>query len=234
MKSMPHCHGTDNALDWIRRELRQGDWFSSADGFCARFVGFTPTGSLRVVYRDRHTDASFALACETLRKQEKRRSRRRHVKLAVAPIHLKEAKQFVGKEHRHNKAPQGHRASIAAVDESGKIRGVAVVGRPVSRILQQGDPGLAEITRLCTDGTPNACSFLLGAAWRLAKGLGYTKLQTYTLASESGSSLKAANFQVEHVQERASSWDSPSRRRSTKQKADGEKKIRWSITTRKK
>lgn len=51
-----------------------------------------------------------------------------------------------------------------------------------------------EVNRLCTDGTRNACSFLYSAAWRAARNLGYKKLITYILVSETGSSLKAAGW----------------------------------------
>ncbi len=108
------------------------------------------------------------------------------------------------------------------------------MGRPHSRYLEKADPRQAEIYRLCTDGSKNACSFLMGAAWRLAKALGYDKLITYTLASENGASLKAANFRPVYYQKKAGgNWDSPSRRRTTKQKADKEPKVRWEITNRK-
>ena len=70
-------------------------------------------------------------------------------------------------------------------------------GRPVSRILDNGQT--SEITRLCTDGTPNACSFLYGACCRIAKAMGYKRMITYTLASENGASLKASNFMCEGI-----------------------------------
>lgn len=68
-------------------------------------------------------------------------------------------------------------------------------GRPVSRMLDNGQT--CEITRLCSDGTPNACSFLYGACCRIAKAMGYKRMITYTLASENGASLKASNFMCE-------------------------------------
>ena len=42
---------------------------------------------------------------------------------------------------------------------------------------------VVEVTRLCTDGTKNACSFLYGAAARIAKEMGYKQIQTYILES---------------------------------------------------
>lgn len=75
---------------------------------------------------------------------------------------------------------------------NGEIVGVAIVGRPVSRYLDDG--WTLEVNRLCTDGTKNACSFLYFAAWRVAKNLGYKKLITYILDSENGASLKASGW----------------------------------------
>ena len=67
-----------------------------------------------------------------------------------------------------------------------------MVGRPVSRYLDDGKT--LEVNRLCTDGTKNACSFLYSSAWRAAKALGYTRIVTYTLESEPGTSLKASGW----------------------------------------
>lgn len=85
----------------------------------------------------------------------------------------------------------GHKFSIGCMKD-GRLVGVAIVGRPVSRYL---DNGLTlEVNRLCTDGTKNACSFLYGAAWRAARALGYRKIITYILDTESGASLRAAGW----------------------------------------
>lgn len=78
--------------------------------------------------------------------------------------------------------------------ENGLLRGVAIVGRPVARHLQDGYT--AEVTRLCTDGTPNACSMLYEAAWRAAKAVGYLRIITYTLPQEGGASLRAAGWHL--------------------------------------
>jgi hypothetical protein len=81
---------------------------------------------------------------------------------------------------------------MGAVDDRGKLIGVVIVGRPVTPM--QDDRRTLEVNRCCTDGTKNACSFLYAAAWRVTKELGYTRLITYTLATESGTSLVAAGF----------------------------------------
>ena len=114
------------------------------------------------------------------------------MKLSICPISLKEANAFVDSHHRHHKHVQGHKFSIGVEDESGQLVGVAVCGRPVSRYLDDGYT--LEVTRLCTDGTQNACSILYGAARRAAKAMGYRHIITYILATEDGTSLKAAGY----------------------------------------
>lgn len=54
-----------------------------------------------------------------------------------------------------------------------------------------------EVTRLCTDGTPNACSMLYAACARAAQAMGFYKIQTYILDTEPGTSLKAAGWEDE-------------------------------------
>lgn len=111
--------------------------------------------------------------------------------LKIMPCDFRTAQDFVKDHHRHNKPPVGHKFSIACFDGD-RLCGVAMVGRPVSRYL---DDGLTlEVNRCCTDGTKNACSMLYGAAWRAAKALGYKRLFTYTRQSENGASLRASNW----------------------------------------
>lgn len=112
--------------------------------------------------------------------------------LRLVPVTLAEAKAFVGREHRHHAPPVGHRFSIG-VARDGVVVGVCVVGRPTSRIVQERG-GTAEVTRLATDGSKNACSILYAAAARAAEAMGYDMIQTYTLASELGTSLRAAGW----------------------------------------
>ena len=112
--------------------------------------------------------------------------------LELVPICQRDAKLYVKRHHRHHKPPVGGLFQIAAA-KGGQIVGVAIIGRPVARNLQNG--WTAEVTRCCTDGTHNACSFLYGAAWRAARALGYKRLITYTLKEEGGASLRAAGWQ---------------------------------------
>lgn len=112
-------------------------------------------------------------------------------KLDIVPLSLAEANAFVERHHRHHKPVTGHKFSIGCTDGQ-EIVGVAIVGRPVSRHL---DNGLTlEVNRLCTDGTRNACSMLYAAAWRATRAMGYKKLVTYILSSENGASLRAAGW----------------------------------------
>jgi hypothetical protein len=110
-------------------------------------------------------------------------------------VELKAANAFVEELHRHHKRVQGHRFSLGA-ECDGRLVGVSVVGRPVGG---QHPGEWLEVTRLCTDGTDNACSFLYGASARAGRALGYGRIQTYILADESGVSLKAAGWAFERL-----------------------------------
>jgi len=112
----------------------------------------------------------------------------------LQPITLKEAMRFVNDNHRHHKAPQGGLFAIGLSEED-EVIGVAIVGRPVARMLQNGYT--AEVTRLCVkNGHYNACSMLYSACWRTARAMGYKRLITYILQSELGKSLEASGFRL--------------------------------------
>ena len=111
--------------------------------------------------------------------------------LSLVPVSLKDANAFVAAHHRHHKPVTGHKFSIGC-EQDGRLVGVAIVGRPVSRYL---DDGLTlEVNRLCSTGKKNVCSMLYAAAARAAKAIGYRKIITYTLDSEPGTSLRAAGW----------------------------------------
>lgn len=131
----------------------------------------------------------------------------------LVPLTLAAANDFVAAHHRHHRPVVGHRFSIGAQD-GGVLVGAAIVGRPVARHLDDGFT--AEVTRLVTDGTKNACSMLYAACWRAWRAMGGHRLITYTLASESGESLRAAGWKVLYqTKERPKGWDTPSRRRAS-------------------
>ncbi len=111
--------------------------------------------------------------------------------MEITPINFEEANAYVLAFHRHHKPMQGCKFCLA-VSDGDKVVGVAIVGRPVARMLDNG--WTLEVNRCCTDGTKNACSMLYSSAWKAAKALGYKRLITYTLPEEGGASLRASNW----------------------------------------
>lgn len=129
--------------------------------------------------------------------------------LHLQPITFKEAAAFVAQHHRHHPPAKGWKFGVA-VNDGERVVGVACIGRPVSRALDDG--WTLEVTRCCTDGTRHVASMLYGAAWRAAKALGYHRMISYTLAEEAGTSLRAAGWEPRYVT-RGASWNVPSRPR---------------------
>ena len=116
--------------------------------------------------------------------------------LRIVPIELSEANALVKRWHRHHKESQGHRFSIGAYDtKKQELVGAVIVGRPVARLVNWRTT--VEVVRLVSDGTKNACSILYAASARVAKELGYEKIQTYILDTETGVSLLASGWQCE-------------------------------------
>lgn len=144
--------------------------------------------------------------------------------LRICPRTLKQAKEFVQAHHRHHSAPVGHKVSLGVATLDGTVRGVAILGRPVARQWDDGET--LEVVRVATDGTPNACSALYGASWRVAKALGYRRLVTYTQAGESGASLRGAGWQVIGDRRPRKGWHTPSRPREGNG-TDGVARIAW-------
>jgi len=145
--------------------------------------------------------------------------------LRIVPITFAEAKAHIATHHRHHKPPLSHKFSVAVADEEGTVRGVATVGRPVSRHLDDG--WTLEVNRVATDGARNACSMLYGAAWRVAKALGYRKLITYTLPEEGGASLRGAGWRC-IGEAGGGAWDRKSRPRVDL--APQQVKMKWEAT----
>jgi hypothetical protein len=96
--------------------------------------------------------------------------------MEAVPLHLKEANQFVARHHRHNLPTTGCKVAIGAAQD-GKLVGVAIAGRPVSRRLDDGKT--LEVLRVATDGTLNACSFLYARTAEIARLMGYQRVITY-------------------------------------------------------
>jgi hypothetical protein len=146
--------------------------------------------------------------------------------LELIPITFAEANEWVRSLHRHHKPVVGAKFCIGA-GTAGELVGVAIIGRPVARMLD--DKWTVEVTRCCTNGYRNACSFLYGAAWRAAQCLGYRRMVTYTLASESGASMRATGWRCDGAAG-GGSWSRPSRLREDAHPL--ESKIRWMITAK--
>lgn len=130
-------------------------------------------------------------------------------KLAVIPIDLHEANAYVEQFHRHHGRVRGCKFCLAAALDSVAV-GVVICGRPVSRA--EDDGFTIEVLRLCTDGTPNACSFLYRAGWRVAKEMGFKRGLTRILDTENGASLRGAGWTLAGAS-LGGSWSRPSRPR---------------------
>jgi hypothetical protein len=128
--------------------------------------------------------------------------------LRIVPITLPEANAFVAEHHRHHRPVPGAKFCVAvALGET--VVGVAIVGRPVARMLDNG--WTLEVNRTCTDGTKNVNSMLYGACRRVTFALGYRSLITYTLPEESGVSLTAAGWKC-IGEAGGGKWDRPGKR----------------------
>lgn len=143
--------------------------------------------------------------------------------LELVPVSFADACAFVAAHHRHHRPPRGHKWSVGVATD-GVLVGVAMVGRPVARLFDDGRT--LEVNRTCTDGHPNANSMLYGAAWRGCKAMGYRRLITYTQAGESGSSLRAAGWRVVAELPPRHGWWAPSRPREDRG-MDGVARTLW-------
>ena len=128
-------------------------------------------------------------------------------RLEVVPMTIADARRWVDRVHRHHRAPVGGLFAVGLA-RGERVVGAAIVGRPVSRMLQDG--WTAEVTRVAVrEGVRNGCSKLYGAAWRAARALGYRRLVTYTLDTEPGASLRAAGWRI-LGEAGGGSWNRPS------------------------
>lgn len=143
--------------------------------------------------------------------------------LELVPVNRDEASLFVERLHRHHGRVAGWRFGVG-IAESGELVGVGIAGRPLSRSLDDG--WTLEITRVCTDETPNVPSMIYGALTRAARALGYRKVITYTLRREPGTSLVAAGFKVVALVP-GRDWTTPTRPRERRSTAQLEAKFRW-------
>lgn len=147
--------------------------------------------------------------------------------LEIVMLTLDEACIVVDRIHRHHRRPTGHRFSIGVL-AGGVTRGVAIVGRASARSFD--NRFTLEVTRVATDGTPNACSALYGAVWGAAKSMGVRRVITYTQDGESGASLRAVGWRRVAELRPRTGWDTPSRRREGRG-VDGVARVLWEQRT---
>lgn len=146
------------------------------------------------------------------------------MRLHLVPIGFRDACGFVAMHHRHHQPPAGCKFCVGVADDACLLHGVAIVGRPVARSLDDGMT--LEVTRTATDGTANANSMLYGAARRACFALGYRRLVTYTQQGETGASLRAAGWRVIAERPARPGWDMPSRPRADRG-VDGIPRTLW-------
>lgn len=147
-------------------------------------------------------------------------------RLRIVPCTIAKANAFVKQVHRHHGTIPIARFALGVADETGRLRGVAIVGRPCNTHLDDG--WTLEVRRLATDGCKNACSMLYAASWKAAKAIGYRRLITYTLPTESQASLKAVGWTC-ITNCGGKSWKSSKRNRQDTP-LTFMKKNRWEVT----
>ncbi len=151
-------------------------------------------------------------------------SGRAQTSLSLRPISIRRAKKFVGIEHRHHPKVTGAKWCLAAYLGE-RLVGVTMVGIPKAQKLAE-DERRQEITRLATDGTRNACSFLYGASARVARTMGVLSLRTYTAEDEPGDTLRAVGAKELGLTD-GGEWDRSKRRRAPAKNA--KPKRRWEL-----
>lgn len=148
--------------------------------------------------------------------------------MRVVPLTLRQANDFVEKWHRHSSRTSNDGGKYAiGLEHDGDVVGVAIVGRPIARLLQKD--GAAELLRLCISPSAPRCagSKLYARARRIWQLMGGTTLHTYTLQRESGASLRGAGLKVPAAEIDGAQWTRKTRERRVKAIHD-EPKFRWS------
>ena len=150
--------------------------------------------------------------------------------MKVIPLSINKANIFVNQYHRHNRktARNGGKFAIGAYDDDLGLVGVAIVGNPISASFMDGFT--AEVLRTCTrpDAPKNTNSFLYGACRRIWHTMGGRRILTYTLKSESGSSLRGAGWiPVAEVHPSKPGWSKNDGIRRPYQEVQKLEKVRW-------
>jgi len=130
--------------------------------------------------------------------------------LELRPIGTREASAVVLRLHRHLPRVVGGLFAVACFDGD-ELVGVGVASLP--KAPRSRDGFTVEISRVATDGHPNACSKIYGALGRACAAIGVKRIITFTRLDEPGTSLRASGFRETGLT-REQSWDRPSRHRS--------------------
>lgn len=155
--------------------------------------------------------------------------------LKVTPTTIKKANEFVKEHHRHHRPTTNNtgRWALSAYDNSGSLVGVIIAANPISPFLMDGYT--LELTRVCVSekAPKGTCSFLISRCCKIWKEMGGRKVITYTLSTESGSSLKGAGW-------KEAGKVKPHKRWTNRNRVDGKsredltiyslEKIRWEKT----
>lgn len=151
-------------------------------------------------------------------------------KLSVVHVTIEEANRFVLAFHRHHlDMPSGiGRYALAAIEPDGLVHGVAIVGLPAA-LNRMNEQSVLEVSRLATDGHPNACSVLYAACGRAGRALGFRRIITYILDTEAGGSLKPAGWQQDDGMWGGMGWSNRPGRRDLHPVGP---KGRWSLNLR--
>lgn len=152
--------------------------------------------------------------------------------LTVLPMTLPKANEAIERWHRHHgKLPGGFAWWAVGAYRDGELVGVALAGRPTNRNNDDGQT--VEVQRLATDGTRNACSILYGACAKAAAAIGAARIITYTLESESGSSLRAVGWERTAEGIQSWWWHGGTRTPAINRPHMKESKVRWEKRFRK-
>ena len=141
--------------------------------------------------------------------------------LRVVPIGVAAARLHIETHHSHHHAPCGGLLA-AAVADGDRVCCVALLGRPVARMLDQRG-NVAEVTRVATDRTRGAALLCLRALTSAAMRLGWERLVSYTLLGESGGLYRQAGWRITDLVEPSQGWHS----RAGRTISQGGGKVRW-------
>ena len=135
---------------------------------------------------------------EVMMRHQRQQVGRQWGELTICPTSLRQANAVVYCWHTHNRPVTGWKFGASVWDDLTMI-GVCIVGRPVSRVLDDGES--LEITRLAMmhNAPKNAASMLIGSCTKAAKSMGIKKVYSYTLSDELGACYSACGFYPEHV-----------------------------------